>query len=159
VGPTAGLDVMNNCKNLSFLPGSEPRTIQPSRYTNHLSALLCIKCKLPVALRAQCQPGDRIYLRLILICFSQFREMVRRDSVVGIATDHRTTVRGLNTASSKRFFSSQKPSKATCFLFNTYRGSFSVIKQPEREVNDSSPSSAQVKYECSETVAPPIQWC
>jgi hypothetical protein len=41
-------------------------------------------------------------------------------------------------------------------LFNGYRGTFPEVKWPEREVNHSSPSSAEIKNEWSYTSAPHI---
>jgi hypothetical protein len=42
-------------------------------------------------------------------------------------------------------------------LLNGYRSYFSEIKRPRREVNDSPPSSAEVKYEWSHTSDPSVR--
>jgi len=101
------------------------------------------RCKLRDALRAQCQPGDRICPRFILISFSPFREMVSRDRVLGICRS------GVRIPPAARDFSLLKNlPRPPSSIFNAYRGNLSGIKKPERGVNDSSPSSAQVKNDC-----------
>jgi hypothetical protein len=41
-------------------------------------------------------------------------------------------------------------------FFNEYQGSFPDVNQPEREVDHSNPSGAEVKKEWSYTSTPPI---
>jgi hypothetical protein len=72
-----------------------------------------------------------------------------RDNSVGMVTGYGMDRQGSTLGRVKRFFSSpQRPDRlwgAPSLLSSGYRGRFSGCKRPEREADDSPPSSSEIK--------------
>jgi hypothetical protein len=80
------------------------------------------------------------------------------DNVVGVATRQGAGWYGVRipTGPKDTLFSKTFKICPPSSLFNAYLASFPGVKRPRREVGHSTPSSAEVKNECSCTSAPPV---